>query len=107
MLTTLLCAANRLDPFSEGIVFSVRPPKKSWKNVCQRLRIMPAAAAAVDLIAGLKFAASADRATGSCNVSCRVLLVDFQSFRWREDPELIGPGICIASFQANAAILHG
>ena len=21
------------DPFSEGIVFSVRPPKKSWKNI--------------------------------------------------------------------------
>jgi structural maintenance of chromosome 4 len=24
---------DTLDPFSEGIVFSVRPPKKSWKNV--------------------------------------------------------------------------
>ncbi|KAK6165080.1 hypothetical protein SNE40_023643 [Patella caerulea] len=22
-----------LDPFSEGIVFSVRPPRKSWKNI--------------------------------------------------------------------------
>jgi structural maintenance of chromosome 4 len=22
-----------LDPFSEGILFSVRPPKKSWKNI--------------------------------------------------------------------------
>ena len=22
------------DPFSEGIAFSVRPPKKSWKNIC-------------------------------------------------------------------------
>jgi hypothetical protein len=22
-----------LDPFSEGIIFSVRPPKKSWKNI--------------------------------------------------------------------------
>ena len=22
-----------LDPFSEGVVFSVRPPKKSWKNI--------------------------------------------------------------------------
>lgn len=22
------------DPFSEGVVFSVRPPKKSWKQIC-------------------------------------------------------------------------
>ncbi|CAL7944659.1 unnamed protein product [Xylocopa violacea] len=25
---------DTLDPFSEGIAFSVRPPKKSWKNIC-------------------------------------------------------------------------
>jgi len=25
---------DSLDPFQEGIVLSVRPPKKSWKNVC-------------------------------------------------------------------------
>ncbi|GBG74228.1 hypothetical protein CBR_g17940 [Chara braunii] len=25
---------DSLDPFTEGIVFSVRPPKKSWKNIC-------------------------------------------------------------------------
>ncbi|XP_071950231.1 structural maintenance of chromosomes protein 4-like [Antedon mediterranea] len=25
---------DSLDPFSEGIVFSVRPPKKSWKQIC-------------------------------------------------------------------------
>ncbi|XP_076244939.1 structural maintenance of chromosomes 4-like protein gluon [Calliopsis andreniformis] len=25
---------DSLDPFSEGIAFSVRPPKKSWKNIC-------------------------------------------------------------------------
>lgn len=24
---------DTLDPFTEGIVLSVRPPKKSWKNV--------------------------------------------------------------------------
>lgn len=24
---------DTLDPFAEGIVFSVRPPKKSWKNI--------------------------------------------------------------------------
>merc|ERR1712224_540211 len=24
---------DSIDPFSEGIVFSVRPPKKSWKNI--------------------------------------------------------------------------
>ena len=24
---------DSLNPFSEGIVFSVRPPKKSWKNI--------------------------------------------------------------------------
>ena len=24
---------DSLDPFSEGIVFSVRPPKKSWKKL--------------------------------------------------------------------------
>merc|ERR1712176_1363274 len=24
---------DNLNPFSEGIVFSVRPPKKSWKNI--------------------------------------------------------------------------
>lgn len=24
---------DSLDPFSEGIVFSVRPPKKNWKNI--------------------------------------------------------------------------
>ncbi len=24
---------DSLDPFSEGIVFSVRPPKKTWKNI--------------------------------------------------------------------------
>lgn len=24
---------DNLDPFAEGIVFSVRPPKKSWKNI--------------------------------------------------------------------------
>lgn len=24
---------DSLDPFSEGIVFSVMPPKKSWKNI--------------------------------------------------------------------------
>ncbi|XP_054803249.1 structural maintenance of chromosomes protein 4 [Prosopis cineraria] len=24
---------DSLDPFSEGVVFSVRPPKKSWKNI--------------------------------------------------------------------------
>lgn len=22
------------DPFAEGILFQVRPPKKSWKNIC-------------------------------------------------------------------------
>jgi hypothetical protein len=26
-------AADNTDPFAEGIVFSVRPPKKSWKNI--------------------------------------------------------------------------
>ena len=25
---------DSMDPFAEGIVFSVRPPKKSWKNIC-------------------------------------------------------------------------
>ncbi|EFA80589.1 structural maintenance of chromosome protein [Heterostelium album PN500] len=25
--------ADQSDPFSEGIIFSVRPPKKSWKNI--------------------------------------------------------------------------
>jgi len=25
---------NSLDPFSDGISFSVRPPKKSWKQIC-------------------------------------------------------------------------
>ncbi|GAA99708.1 uncharacterized protein L969DRAFT_89562 [Mixia osmundae IAM 14324] len=25
---------DSLDPFSEGIIFSVMPPKKSWKNIC-------------------------------------------------------------------------
>ncbi|KAK9505959.1 hypothetical protein O3M35_009914 [Rhynocoris fuscipes] len=24
---------DNLDPFSEGVIFSVRPPKKSWKNI--------------------------------------------------------------------------
>ena len=24
---------DSLDPFSEGVVLSVRPPKKSWKNI--------------------------------------------------------------------------
>ena len=24
---------DSMDPFAEGIVFSVRPPKKSWKNI--------------------------------------------------------------------------
>lgn len=24
---------DSLDPFSEGVVFSVRPSKKSWKNI--------------------------------------------------------------------------
>jgi len=24
---------DSLDPFSKGVVFSVRPPKKSWKNI--------------------------------------------------------------------------
>jgi len=25
--------ADSMDPFSEGIIFSVRPPKKGWKNI--------------------------------------------------------------------------
>lgn len=24
---------DNMDPFSEGIIFSVMPPKKSWKNI--------------------------------------------------------------------------
>ncbi len=24
---------DSLDPFAEGVVFTVRPPKKSWKNI--------------------------------------------------------------------------
>ncbi|KAL6563227.1 Structural maintenance of chromosomes protein 4 [Orobanche hederae] len=24
---------DSLDPFTEGVIFSVRPPKKSWKNI--------------------------------------------------------------------------
>jgi structural maintenance of chromosome 4 len=37
-MITLGCDAelelvDSLDPFSEGILFSVRPPKKSWKNI--------------------------------------------------------------------------
>lgn len=24
---------DSLDPFAEGVVFSVRPPKKSWKSI--------------------------------------------------------------------------
>lgn len=24
---------DNLNPFSEGVLFSVRPPKKSWKNI--------------------------------------------------------------------------
>jgi len=24
---------NSMDPFSKGIIFSVMPPKKSWKNI--------------------------------------------------------------------------
>ena len=27
---------DSLDPFSEGVVFSVRPPKKSWKHIAKR-----------------------------------------------------------------------
>ena len=69
--------------------------------------MIPAFAATVDLIAGVEFAASANWVTGSYYVPCRVLLVDFQSLRWGEDPEFIGPGICIAPFQANAVVLHG
>lgn len=30
-------AELELDPFSEGILFSVRPPKKSWKNISNLL----------------------------------------------------------------------
>lgn len=26
-------AVDTFDPFSEGIIFSVMPPKKSWKNI--------------------------------------------------------------------------
>ena len=29
----LHCLVDSLDPFSEGILFSVMPPKKSWKNI--------------------------------------------------------------------------
>jgi structural maintenance of chromosome 4 len=31
---------DTLDPFSEGVVFSVRPPKKSWKNICNLVRVL-------------------------------------------------------------------
>jgi chromosome segregation ATPase len=27
---------DSLDPFSEGIIFSVMPPKKSWKNIVRQ-----------------------------------------------------------------------
>jgi len=26
---------DSLDPFSEGVIFSVRPPKKSWKQMAK------------------------------------------------------------------------
>ena len=37
---------DSMDPFSEGIIFSVMPPKKSWKNISnlsggEKVRIAP------------------------------------------------------------------
>ena len=38
---------DSMDPFSEGIIFSVMPPKKSWKNISNLSggeKVMPLAA---------------------------------------------------------------
>jgi structural maintenance of chromosome 4 len=33
---------DHMDPFAEGIEFTVKPPKKSWKGLCARSVVLVA-----------------------------------------------------------------
>lgn len=64
---------DSLDPFSEGIVFSVMPPKKSWKNIS-------------NLSGGEKVKKKLNTFISSCS---HLYIIDSQ---------FVSPSICITSF---------
>ena len=68
---------DSLDPFSEGIVFSVRPPKKSWKNISNLSGTRHGIISCTD-----------------CN-------------RWGEDIVVISTCLCFASLQTHSSLRHG
>ena len=65
---------DSLDPFSEGVVFSVRPPKKSWKNIAN--------------LSGGEKVFSILVALSECSVSLKTL----NGQGWH--PEIIYPSCC-------------
>lgn len=84
---------DSLDPFSEGIVFSVRPPKKSWKNIS-------------NLSGGEKVRAC--RPPGvSAAAHAAIMLTGPWPWRIGADAQLAGVGLCAAPLQADAAVCHG
>lgn len=73
---------DSLDPFSEGIVFSVMPPKKSWKNIA-------------NLSGGEKVWFTMSRSWYEHHSSFTI------------DSEFFGSCVCVASLQAHSFICHG
>ena len=71
---------DSLDPFSEGVVFSVRPPKKSWKHM--------------------------SKLSGN-TIRSFIVSDKFSYSRRRENFEFFGVGVCAPLLQTNSSLLHG
>jgi hypothetical protein len=80
---------DSLDPFSEGIVFSVMPPKKSWKN-----------------IANLSGGEKVRYRSYQSNRSEKVTVIDI-IFTISTDTQFSCPRICTSSFQTNPTLRNG
>lgn len=84
---------DSLDPFSEGVVFSVRPPKKSWKNIA-------------NLSGGEKvlwiFSTHCSLTPVAIHMNSITLLLSLLA-----DVELISSCFCTASLQAYTSLCNG
>ena len=80
---------DSLDPFSEGIVFSVMPPKKSWKNIS-------------NLSGGEKVITSRN-----LQQSFIIYIHIFSTFAIYTDFKFPSIGLCTSPFQTHAYICNG
>lgn len=85
---------DSLDPFSEGVVFSVRPPKKSWKNIA-------------NLSGGEKVYFSIHSVYIICCDMQSVIHIRITTIVFISDSELTSSCFCTPSLQTNTTLCYG